>query len=421
MIKVFNSVADYNTYISEQTLPSGEIAYVKDETGDKVHFSTNNITGEFKTYDFTQNPYYSELSKISSLLHTIRYDKIDYDYAYDFFKESAPEVNIGGCSAIKSGDYFCRNLDWYEADKNYEDAQPDFIVWTPSTDKIKSVLGVASCPHLTEKIAENHYQSELFRILPFYLQDGINEAGLYSCINVVPRDKGENTFSIPDVSKEDEVCALMIVRYVLDKFSDATTAVEYLRDYVSIYFPSTLTDMDYETHWIIGDASKCYVLEIEENKVVITENNIMTNFFIDGVSFLEDGTVLTNVDEELPSSIGITSHGSGLERYNLLVSGDKSDMRELMNTVLYSKAYDLTESPYWYSEFTGGDITVDTPADDENLQEIIQKAQEIKEGTREGRLWITTHSCVYDLTEKSLNIVSFENTSREDNFYLFNS
>ena len=365
---------------------------------------------------------YHYLSQIKPLLHLAVYHLLEYDNAKHHFENVAPSV--GGCSAIRVGNFFGRNLDWYEQDTTDPDAQPDFIVKTPLTKKYKGVVGVASIPNMTEAMAVQKQDSELWRLLPFYLQDGINTSGVFACINVVPRDKGQNTYTIPTIEKKDEICATMIVRYVLDRFATATEAVEYLQKYVSIYMPTNLSAMDYDVHYMIGDKDKTYVVEIVNNTVVYKEHNIMTNFHIDGVNFLPNGKVYTNadaVDGHLASSLGITEHGSGLERYNILVESN-DDMRTLMNKVLYSKAYDLAENPYWYSEFTNSgehEVTVDTLPTDENMQYMVEAAQEIKRGEREGRLWQTTHSCVYNIADKTLNIVSFEDTTDEYNIGIY--
>lgn len=51
MIKVINTVEEYNRYI-QGGLPSGELIYIPENNS--VHFRTNNIDGETKNYDFGQ-------------------------------------------------------------------------------------------------------------------------------------------------------------------------------------------------------------------------------------------------------------------------------------------------------------------------------------------------------------------------------
>lgn len=57
MIKVFNTLSEYNTYV-EGGLVSGDLYYVKED--DSVHFQTNNIDGELAVYDFAPDSGESE-------------------------------------------------------------------------------------------------------------------------------------------------------------------------------------------------------------------------------------------------------------------------------------------------------------------------------------------------------------------------
>ena len=379
-------------------------------------------TGNFG-WSSIKRPYYNTLAKRGKFLHEIRYDAIDYDYAYRYFKKKDAPAGIGACTSFRYGNYYGRNLDWYD-NKEYAGGQPDFVIYTPETDTRRAVMGVASVPGMTEQMATYHEQSELWRILPFYLYTGYN-GEVFANLNVVPTDKGDNSYSEPTVEQREEISTSMLVRYVVDNFDDALEACQYIRQYVMVVQPAKLREMGYESHFMIGDETSTYVLEIVDNEVVFHESNKMTNFFIDGVEFLSNGKVYTNADAadgNLPSSLGITEHGSGLERYNILVDAapqTREQMRQVMNSLLYSKTYDLTEDPYWYSEFVSPehDVTVDTLPDDEAMQYMVEAAQEIKAGTREGTLWITKHSAVIDLQEKTMEIVSFEDVGTP---YVFN-
>ena len=61
MIKVFETIKDYNTY-APNGLPSGEMGYVIDDKS--VHFRTNNIDGETKNYSFTQSKEEQDKSEV---------------------------------------------------------------------------------------------------------------------------------------------------------------------------------------------------------------------------------------------------------------------------------------------------------------------------------------------------------------------
>lgn len=375
------------------------------------------------TNDYIDVKPYSGMTDIAPLLHKIDFDGVDYGYAYDWFRSRAAGIGMYGmCSSVRVGNFYGRNLDWFETEMTQE-GQPQFVVTTKADKTRLGVKGMASCGSITEGMAQHRTDDEIWKILPFFLQDGRNSEGLFCNINVVPTDKGDNRRSVPAVELRDEVCSIMLVRYILDRFSNAEKACRYIRDHVAVYAPDALQQMHYESHWMIGDRQKTFVLEIVEGRAVYQECDTMTNFFINGVTPLDGGKVYTNADADegnLPTSLGITPYGSGLERWNIIAEGKASaasmeGMRGLMNSLMYSRAYDLDTDPYWYSEFVSRDreVTVDTHTDNEDLISIINAAQEIKRGEREGRLWTSTHSVVYDLNSGAMNVVAFGDTENE--------
>lgn len=369
------------------------------------------------------------LEKKGDYLYSLKYDFLDYDYALEYFYAEHPEVRPAACSAIRSGNYFGRNFDWYY------DNLVSFFVRTPHSNNRLAVIGIAgNLSSLTRDAVENNRYSDDYLILPFYLLDGINEAGVFCNMNVVPLDKGTTIITEPEEEEYDRICARMLPRFVLDKFESAQAAVEYLRDHVAIYPSKSTHEMGYETHFMIGDGENTYVLEIIENKVVIIEHDKMTNFHISGVTFNQDNKVYTPADVEdghFPSDNGITPNGSGLERYNLLVegfseAGTRAGMRTLMNSLFYTKSYTTSPAPadpIWHTEFVGiNDLTVDSPAADfAGVEEAAGHLYENRERdipATEPRTWQTVHSSVYDIANKRLHVLSQENTDVEYTFNL---
>lgn len=376
--------------------------------------------------DYIPEHPYRRLTQVDDLLWRADYDTLDEDFARQWFLSHSPSQG-GGCSAVRSGNFFGRNLDWYAPDpQNPGQTRADFITFTPATKDRHAVKGICSVEGLTAQMATDETPSDLWRIMPFMLQDGINDRGVTACMNVVPRDKGETTYTTPTIEQRNKVSAHMLVRYMLDHFATALEAVEYIQRYVSIYMPQSLIDMGYDLHFKVDDRRDSFVLEFVEGTVHIIEHHAMTNFHIDGVQFLTDGRVYTNADVadgHLPSSIGITPYAAGLERYNLIALAyptlrTHDDMRRLLTSLLYTRAYKEDTVPYWYSEFTDREygVTTDTPNDNPTLLAIVQAAQEIYRHEREGRTWITTHSVIYDIEHQHLNIVSYEKTGKEWKF-----
>lgn len=364
----------------------------------------------------TDNPYLYEASFAN-------YDKAK---AMEYFSRTP---SSGGCSAVRSGNFYGRNLDW-----TFDNAV-DFVVKTPHIANRYATIGVTSCmASLTKEVVEEvcgggAYAQDL-EVVPWAIVDGINEHGVVCNINVVPNDKEDATPTIPKVSKKETIYATMVPRFVLDNFKTAEEAATYLRDYVEIKIYPKDQELGFENHFMIADKDKTFVVELVDKEVRLFEGQqIMTNFHIDGVTFNDDGTVYTNADAEeghLPTEEnGITEHGSGLERYNLAVRAledgdlDKDGMRDLMTSLFYTNAYKTETNPFWYSEFVGiEETTVDTPADDETLTAVVNAAIGLyQETTREkGDTWHSTHSSVYDIAQRKLYLVAQEDEDIEYEF-----
>ena len=221
--------------------------------------------------------------------------------------------------------------------------------------------------------------------MPFYVVDGVNSNNVCVSMNVVPKERGENLRTIPNIEEKYEIQESAIPRFVLDNFKSAEEAANYLRDYVSIYPNKALANSEYDTHYIIGDLNQAFIVELIDNKVVVKEvrsndelKPIITNFHIltnvDADTIKLSGehvyTPETAVEGKYATSQGITTHGSGLERYNIVVD-NYNDLSNFRDLVYYNKSYyskKQIKQP-WYSEFVGVyrdgfTLTVDSTPDD---------------------------------------------------------
>lgn len=371
--------------------------------------------------------------KAADYLYVYNLASLDYDYAKRYFKSRKAEVNLGGCSSVRFGNFYGRNLDWYY------DNGVDFVVRTPAIHGRHAVTGVCGgLSSLTKDFVESGVYSDAYRLLPFFMQDGINDAGLFCNINVVNDDRGVTTPTIPELEKKDSICSVMLVRYILDNFATKEAAVEYLTNYVEVYAPQALKDKGYEVHFMIGDATGTWILEIVNNEIhVIEDYNQMTNFYLNGVEMgvqeYEGDYVYTPLDvldgyyptSEQPYGNSLDEHSTGLERWNTITrrfhdNFSKQDMRALMNSLLFTNAYKTGTDPFWFSDFVSmdPDINCDSSPEDELLQAAVSAGIEAYENRDRNNpvTWQTTHSCVYDLTTKKLYIVSQEDTDNEMEF-----
>lgn len=337
------------------------------------------------------------VSKVKDYLYETTFLDIDDDYAIEYFKGKKPHVSAGVCSSfIKNGRVY-RYLDW-TYDNNVE-----FIVRTPARPGRYAVTGISSTLPLTKTFVEGREYSDLYRLVPFYLSDGENEKGLVVCTNVVPLDFEPTTETIPETEKRAEICSVMLVRYLLDRYATAYEAVNALRNYISVFIPAALQEMGYEQHYLIADKDKAYCVEFIENAVVaidVTEDPIITNFYLYGTHGIENGvyTPADVAEGHLPSSQGITPHGAGLERYNLIKNSDNPDL-------WYTNTYKRSTAPFWYSEYVGGDLTVDSvPSLFEDRVASYISAYECRTRDDEVKTWQTVHRTVYDFASKAISI-----------------
>lgn len=357
----------------------------------------------------SENGGYSYRNKIAPYLYEVWYDGIDYQYAYEYFK-AEEDTLPGHCSAIRNGNLYGRNFDWKF------DESAEFIVHVPRIGKRYASVGIAGCvAGLTEAFVRSGKESELYRILPFRMMDGINECGLVCNINVVPADYGKQN-AIPAAAQDVELSASMIVRYVLDHFSSAREAVQFLQNHAKIYFSKAIHDMDYEAHWMIADPNETYIVEIVNNAVAAINHPYMTNFHLYGVQLNADGGVYAPETQDAGHNAmqtnGITGHGSGLERFNLIAeaysdTATYEGMRDMLDQLRYTRAYPGATgaaNPVWYTEFVGGDITCASPVSDyAGIMELAGQAYSRR--NRETALtWQTVHSVIYDISGRSARI-----------------
>ncbi|MCQ2964121.1 MAG: carcinine hydrolase/isopenicillin-N N-acyltransferase family protein [archaeon] len=219
-------------------------------------------------------------------------------------------------------------------------------------------LAVVSFPNMTKDICteivngtDNH--TDWMKIAPFYTMDGTNKAGLTCEYNVVPLDDA-NPNSVAAVESKEKIPNIILPRYCLDHFDDAKKAAEYLRDYCYVYS----ADNKALNLLITDKKGQAYIVEFMNGKAEINEHPMMTNFYIEGVHFRENGTVPTPVTDEgkVTELSNIAPHDDGLERYNL-VAADYDNLNGVcdcfnnLHKVKYTNAFKTETNPMWCSEF----------------------------------------------------------------------
>lgn len=357
-------------------------------------------------------PDYTMPTKVADFLYWMKYDDIDYRYAMRHFERGAMP-SMGMCSALVANGMVARNYDWFDG------YQATFAVRTQGTHGRHTVLGVASMASLTVQKADTGVDYDDYKLLPFMLLDGGNEAGLVCEMNVTPY--GGFVKTSPERERY-RVSAVMLVRWILDHYTTVDEAIEDLQQHVQVYQPQALTDMGYELHYLIADANgNSKVIEFHDGEIVARNSQINTNFRLHGVAFLPGGYVPTNYDASdyvFPTEYGVEKHGSGLERWNILnqytaAALTRKEIEDVMDLVRFSQAYTKpVGNDFWWSEFVGlsadrtKDITVDTRTDDPDFIARVERYKAMWDNHEkgDGQAWITAHASVYSLAERAMYV-----------------
>lgn len=336
---------------------------------------------------------YTDPVKLAPLLYKMDYSQYYPQYVLEFFDNMNSLSAGAACSAVRNGNFVGRNLDFFY------DKTAEIVVLIPPADGHYASINVCSCnPNITAKELDKGHYTPYFESIPYFAVDGINEKGLYASINMVPTgDAGYTTGTKPGAPT---LYPTMVIRYVLDNCSTAKEACEEL----SKMNIKTAHAMG-EFHYFIADPNETYVVEIIDNKFCFsnTVGNIMTNFYM-----------LHN---------GLTPNACGIERFDVLAENydkgaTKEGMCELMQMVKYSKKYDRSTNPFWYSEYygmqwKGKTIDINTPVGsyEELIDAEILKYKADIQSFLSG-IWITVHTSVYDLENKTLRVYSQEDYSK---------
>lgn len=322
-----------------------------------------------------------------------------------------------GCTAVatqvKNGDVLVgRNLDLYISDK------PAFVVKTAVPGNYKTVgVGYTNMTGGSfEEIQKNGIPEEIYKILPYYCNDVLNEKGLYCEINMRNGEyypNGDIKFGCDGTNKDskERVCATIIPRLVCEHCTTVEEAVKYL-DTLDIYTPNK-KGLDWNFCYILADATGDYgLVEIAENKIsFLDKQHAQTNFYV----------TKEFADKE--------EYKCGVGRYDTVMNGigkvrNELDMYNLMNKVTYFQAYFPDECQYDYRTENVGVKpywTTDYVLDDKNKKEIDEEvnatSDTLKKMTRkeieaENYYWETVITTITNCNDKTMTIRFFEDDSR---------
>lgn len=331
-----------------------------------------------------------EISKVNEYLYELDYN----DYRFDTNLEMVTSVEDFGCSSVKNGNFYGRNFDFVFNNV------PEYVVKVASKEGRHASVGVTivSGIHAGDKILEEY--SNKFELIPNFMLDGINDAGVVASINVVSKsDTAPITGTNPGA---EDIHLMHIIRFILDNAGSADEAVELLKS-KNIYGD---IGSQYNLHYMVADKDKTYVIEMIDNKMVYEEkkgnDQVLTNFYV-------------NMND-------LPEHIYGYERYNILKNNYNEGntlegMWNLMKRVRFSNAYRFDQKEEWYSEFLTKtqleDGTIYTKETKDNLDNL-KKEYWVTRGDDNRTLnnpafWFTTHNSVYDISLRKLRVTVQEN------------
>lgn len=334
---------------------------------------------------------YTRIEKVCDYLHEIWYQGVDYGYA-----DLLPHTPLGACTSIRKGKFFARNLDW-----QYSECC-EFFIHTPAVNGRHAVDGFGgNIPALTKEVVESGEWNAAYNWLPLSIADGHNDAGLCASMNVVPTKTAPNTYERTTGTNPGKptLNGLMIVRFILDNYTDALHAAKDIRDNWNVVMPHTDT-FDEELHFLIADKNTTIVLEFVGNEAKIIRRpgreGYITNFRLNGVNEESVSTLYNTIEP----------FGQGVERYGIISSAivTPTDIWEaigFISQLWYTHAYNDNATYNWVTEFAGlhDDLTVQAAWETRHVYDATLAAahQAYLNRTRDGQTWQTTHSVVYDI------------------------
>ena len=358
--------------------------------------------------------YMPVFSRVEPWLYEADYKnaQVDEAFAREYINEHGGKLSVdGACTAVYNNGYFLKNYDWYFSNSE--------AIVVKILGGFYNVLGTACGIKLLDKdyceqlLADKTEWNDILRVLPFYVNEGFNDVGLFVGLNIVPAHEtleGAEMIPTTGTGVGDKTAAGMIPSLILQNCGSAAEARTYINA-LNIYCPE-----DRELHLMIGDSSGAlWLLEFINN--VATWTNMaaankapyMTNYYQTYANY--------GADKKLIDHNHIGNHPNGVHRGDIVadnlssIASVDSALDFLQNDVKYTNTY--IDSWNWIDEFCGndsvfGDLTIQmadsTPT---AFTPIISWAQN-EYATRDrdsGTTWQTVFSAVDDINAKKKYVV----------------
>ncbi len=356
--------------------------------------------------------------KLADYLYYMEYT----DYVPDL--ATGEQVKTGfACSSVRNGNFYGRNLDL-----DYSDV-PEFVIKVApkKSEGRYASIGLAAILTLKSNEVDRVSEAQLLA-MPNLTFDGINENGVAMNCNVCPAPDLDFATLLSTNYGKPRIHAVSVVRYVLDHAKSAAHGVELLKN-MDIYGGYGTWGL----HWMLSDEKETYIIECIDGELVARNDtdNIMTNFYVNyapntlyAKHIAKTGqTVAGKTYEGFPI---LTPHACGVERYAVLkehyAEGAESaeGMARLMERVKYTQTYEAATEPFWYTEYTEGNLTIaNAPMDFKAvIQSEIDTYKLHDRNIQPNNFWQTWHTAVYDLANRTLRLNIQEDYSKHYDFKL---
>ena len=354
--------------------------------------------------------------KLDKYLYYMEYTDYPVDLA------TGEQVKTGfACSAVRNGNFYGRNLDLDYADV------PEFVIKVAAKEGRYASIGLAAILTLKSSEVDSVPEAQLLA-MPNLTFDGINENGVAMNCNVCPAVDLDFATLLSTNYGKPRIHAIAVVRYVLDHAESAAHGVELLKN-MDIYGGYGTWGL----HWMLSDEKETYIIECIDGELVARNDtdNIMTNFY---VNYAPNTPYAKHIARTGQTAAGknyegfpiLTPHACGVERYAILKEhyaegGESAEgMARLMERVKYTQSYEAATKPFWYTEFTDGDLTIASAPMD--FKPIIQASIDTYKlhdrNIQPNNFWQTWHTAVYDLANRTLRLNIQEDYSKHFDFKL---
>ena len=361
------------------------------------------------------------VTKYSDGLFLIRCDKVDYAAGERFYADHPVSVSRG--SVMRIGSYVGFNYD-APGEENCT-----LVIAVPAAEGRYESVSVATVPaELGSALAKSGAEA-----IPDYLvctvTDGVNSEGLFCGLSALAISGS----SVPTSGTNPDgeiLCLLSAVRCVLDRAASVDEALTVLAA-CNLYAPTDESGLPVEYHLMLADAKKTVILE-----------------YVDNVGFTtEEEFCMTNSYKTKETDFTVGSERERVMKRNEDYIETAWNMMKVMQKIRFSCAYDPAEDPVWFSEYYGvygeGALLLDAKTEKALLtrsvmplldpdwtepKSIFEGESKTESGEESGESGeeseaepavvpdpailaeriFTQHSAVYDLTNRTVNVVGGE-------------